>query len=64
VRHGNGYATYYGHLSELRTSVGKPIKRGDVVGLMGATGNTTGPHLHYEVRVFGAAVNPVKYLQD
>jgi murein DD-endopeptidase MepM/ murein hydrolase activator NlpD len=64
VRHGNGYSTYYGHLSELKTAVGKHVKRGDVVGLMGATGNTTGPHLHYEVRVFGAAVNPVKYLEE
>ena len=64
VRHGNGYCTYYGHLSEIKTAVGKPIHRGDVVGLMGATGNTTGPHLHYEVRVFGAAVNPSKYLED
>jgi murein DD-endopeptidase MepM/ murein hydrolase activator NlpD len=64
IRHGNGYSTYYGHLSELRTAVGKQIKRGDVVGLMGATGNTTGPHLHYEVRIFGAAVNHIKYLED
>jgi murein DD-endopeptidase MepM/ murein hydrolase activator NlpD len=64
VRHGNGYSTYYGHLSEIKAAVGRSIKRGDVVGLMGATGNTTGPHLHYEVRVFGAAVNPSKYLED
>jgi murein DD-endopeptidase MepM/ murein hydrolase activator NlpD len=64
VRHGNGYSTYYGHLSEIKAAVGRSIKRGDVVGLMGATGNTTGPHLHYEVRVFGAAVNPAKYLED
>ena len=64
VNHGNGYSTYYGHLSEIKAAIGKPVKRGDVVGLMGATGNTTGPHLHYEVRVFGAAVNPAKFLED
>ena len=64
VNHGNGYSTYYGHLSEIKAAIGKHVKRGDVVGLMGATGNTTGPHLHYEVRVFGAAVNPSKYLED
>jgi murein DD-endopeptidase MepM/ murein hydrolase activator NlpD len=64
INHGNGYATYYGHLSEIKAAIGKQIKRGDVVGLMGATGNTTGPHLHYEVRVFGAAVNPAKFLED
>jgi murein DD-endopeptidase MepM/ murein hydrolase activator NlpD len=64
VRHGNGYSTYYGHLSEIKAAVGRSVKRGEVVGLMGATGNTTGPHLHYEVRVFGAAVNPSKYLED
>ena len=64
VNHGNGYATYYGHLSEIKAAIGKHVKRGDVLGLMGATGNTTGPHLHYEVRVFGAAVNPAKFLED
>jgi len=64
VSHGNGYSTYYGHLSEIKASVGSPVRRGDVVGLMGATGNTTGPHLHYEIRLFGAAVDPVKYMEE
>ncbi len=64
VRHGSGYSTYYGHLSEIKAAVGKTIRRGDVVGLMGATGNTTGPHLHYEVRLYGAAINPSKFLAD
>jgi murein DD-endopeptidase MepM/ murein hydrolase activator NlpD len=64
VNHGNGYSTYYGHLSEIRAAVGAQVKRGDVVGLMGATGNTTGPHLHYEIRVYGAPVDPVKYMEE
>ena len=64
VNHGNGYSTYYGHLSEIKAAVGKPVHRGEVVGLMGATGNTTGPHLHYEIRLYGAAVDPVKYMED
>ena len=64
VNHGNGYSSYYGHLSEIRAAVGKPLKRGDVVGLMGATGNTTGPHLHYEIRLYGAAIDPVKYMEE
>jgi murein DD-endopeptidase MepM/ murein hydrolase activator NlpD len=64
VSHGNGYSSYYGHLSEIKAAVGRQVKRGEVLGLMGATGNTTGPHLHYEVRVFGAAVNPSQYMED
>jgi len=64
VNHGNGYSTYYGHLSEIKAAVGGRVKRGDVVGLMGATGNTTGPHLHYEVRIYGAPVDPVKYMEE
>lgn len=64
VNHGNGYSTYYGHLSEIKAAVGRPLKRGDVVGLMGATGNTTGPHLHYEIRLYGAAIDPTKYMEE
>ena len=64
VNHGNGFSTYYGHLSEIRAAVGRKVQRGQVVGLMGATGNTTGPHLHYEIRLYGAAVDPTKYMQD
>ncbi|HTB21771.1 MAG TPA: M23 family metallopeptidase [bacterium] len=63
VNHGHGFSTYYGHLSEIKTSAGARVHRGDVVGLMGATGNTTGPHVHYEIRVYGEPVNPVKYMQ-
>lgn len=64
VNHGNGYSTYYGHMSEIKVPVGKPLHRGDVVGLMGATGNTTGPHVHYEVRLYGAPIDPIKYMRE
>jgi murein DD-endopeptidase MepM/ murein hydrolase activator NlpD len=64
VNHGNGYSTYYGHLSEIKAAVGRPLKRGEVVGLMGATGNTTGPHLHYEIRLYGASIDPTKYMEE
>lgn len=62
VTHGHGFQTYYGHLAELKVAVGQPVKRGTLLGLMGATGNVTGPHLHFEVRVYGGAVDPLKYL--
>lgn len=64
LNHGNGFSTYYGHLSEIRAGVGRTVKRGEVIGLLGATGSTTGPHLHYEIRLYGAAVDPTKYMQD
>lgn len=63
VDHGNGYQTYYGHLSQIRTAAGLRLKKGDVVGLMGATGETTGPHVHYEIRLYGVPVNPIKYMR-
>jgi murein DD-endopeptidase MepM/ murein hydrolase activator NlpD len=62
VDHGNGLATRYGHLSEIDVSVGQPIRIGQVVGKLGSTGRSTGPHLHYETRVDGEAVNPVRFL--
>ena len=64
VNHGNGFSTYYGHLSEIKAAVGQRIVRGQVLGNMGATGNTTGPHLHYEIRLYGASVDPTKYMED
>lgn len=63
VNHGHGFSTYYGHLSEIKAAAGKWVKRGDIMGLMGATGNTTGPHVHYEIRLYGVPVDPVKYMQ-
>jgi murein DD-endopeptidase MepM/ murein hydrolase activator NlpD len=60
--HGNGISTRYGHLSRIDVAEGQTIKRGDQLGLVGSSGRSTGPHLHYEVRVNGAAVNPGSYL--
>ena len=62
IDHGNGLATRYGHLSEIDVQVGESIRIGQVVGRLGSTGRSTGPHLHYETRVDGEAVNPQKFL--
>jgi hypothetical protein len=62
IDHGNGYTTYYGHLSKIKVAVGKRVQRGDVIGLVGSTGYSTGPHLHYEVRNLNRAVDPSKYI--
>ena len=63
VDHGNGLATRYGHLSEIDVKVGQSIRIGQVVGRSGSTGRSTGPHLHYETRVNGEAVDPQKFLK-
>jgi len=62
IDHGNGLVTRYGHLSETDVDVGDTVRAGAVVGRLGSTGRSTGPHLHYEVRVKGEAVDPQKYL--
>lgn len=62
VDHGNGMQTYYAHLSAFRVHAGQEVRRGDIVGLVGSSGRVTAPHLHYEVRVGGAPVNPYFYL--
>ena len=63
IDHGNGLSTRYGHLSEIGVSVGQTIKIGQVVGRLGSTGRSTGPHLHYETRIDGEAVDPEKFLR-
>lgn len=62
IDHGSGITTKYGHLSKINVVVGQEIKRGQVIGAVGVTGKTTGPHLHYEVHVHDTPVNPAKYL--
>jgi murein DD-endopeptidase MepM/ murein hydrolase activator NlpD len=63
LKHGNGFATRYGHLSEILVKVGQHVKVGQVVGRVGSTGRATGPHLHYETRIDGEAVDPQKFLR-
>jgi murein DD-endopeptidase MepM/ murein hydrolase activator NlpD len=63
VDHGNGFATRYGHLSAIDVEVGQPVKIGQVIGRVGSTGRSTGPHLHYETRIDGDAVDPQKFLR-
>ena len=62
--HGYGYTTLYGHMSRTKVKRGQKIKRGQLIGLVGSTGKSTGPHLHYEVRKNGTAVNPVGYFYN
>ena len=63
VDHGYGITTKYGHLSKILVAVGQEVKRGQIIGAVGMTGKTTGPHLHYEVIVQDTPVNPAKYLR-
>lgn len=63
IEHGKGLATRFGHLSRVLVHPGQTVKRGDLIALVGSTGRSTGPHLHYEVRIDGHAVNPVPFLQ-
>jgi murein DD-endopeptidase MepM/ murein hydrolase activator NlpD len=63
VDHGNGLSTRYGHLSEIHVKIGDVVKIGQVIGAVGSTGRSTGPHLHYETRIDGDAVDPQKFLR-
>lgn len=61
INHGYGYTTLYGHMSAIKVRNGQSVKRGDVIGLVGSTGKSTGPHLHYEVHFKGEVMNPQNY---
>ena len=64
VEHGASMQTRYAHLSRLAVAAGDSVKKGDLIGYVGSTGRSTGPHLHYEVRVEGLAVNPIPYMVE
>lgn len=61
IKHDNGYETYYGHLSSIGVSVGQKVAQGEVIGKLGSTGRSTGPHLHFEIRKNGVPCDPLKY---
>lgn len=62
VDHGNGVETWYGHCSKLYEKVGDTVNAGDIIAAVGSTGNSTGPHLHFEIRINGECVNPQNYV--
>jgi hypothetical protein len=64
IDHGFGYETLYGHMVRIKTRIGQTVKRGEVIGWVGSTGKSTGPHCHYEVHKNGSAVDPVYYFYN
>jgi murein DD-endopeptidase MepM/ murein hydrolase activator NlpD len=64
IGHGSELETRYGHLSRMAVSAGQRVRKGDLIGYVGSTGRSTGPHLHYEVRVAGVAVDPRPYMTE
>jgi murein DD-endopeptidase MepM/ murein hydrolase activator NlpD len=63
LEHGGDIQTRFGHMSRLNVAAGQVVHKGDIIGYVGSTGRSTGPHLHYEVRIGGTAVNPIPYMQ-
>ncbi|QCK88804.1 M23 family metallopeptidase [Phreatobacter aquaticus] len=63
VDHGNGMSTRYAHLSRIDVSVGDMVRLGQRIGRIGSTGRSTGPHLHYETRINGEAVDPMRFVR-
>lgn len=64
IQHGASIETRYAHMSKLAVAEGERVQKGDVIGYVGSTGRSTGPHLHYEVRVGNVAVNPIPYMVE
>lgn len=64
IDHGHGIVTRFGHCSQMYVKVGQQVRRGDIIGAVGTTGRSTGPHLHYEVRLGGVPVNPEKFILE
>ncbi len=63
IDHGNGYVTLYAHMSRIAVVAGQSVNRGDLIGYIGSTGRSTGPHLHFEIRASGALQNPLNFLK-
>jgi murein DD-endopeptidase MepM/ murein hydrolase activator NlpD len=64
IEHGSDLETRYAHMSRLAVAAGQHVRKGEIIGYVGSTGRSTGPHLHYEVRVGGQAVNPIPYMAE
>lgn len=64
IDHGNGYITVYGHMSSKIATPGQYVEQGQVIGYIGNTGQSTGPHLHFEVRYMGVKQDPLNYYPD
>lgn len=63
IDHGNGYSTRYGHCSEVYVKTGQQVTKGQTIGIVGSTGRSTGPHLHFEIRVYGVAKDPMQWFK-